>query len=251
MAFSLCVLKIDGTHAQQQSSETIRSVEVAAGDEGIRQLRQLSPESYVDIAAIWNSERWPIPVCWEHHTKPYGVEKRWVELATADVIERVSSLRFEGSIDNSARWSQCEIGSMGIRISISDVQPQSHVGRQWRNTHDGTPIEVPTDMTLNFDLGGPWSVFCSDRKELCVKVIAVHEFLHAVGFLHEHLRDDAPEGCKERFRHMDDVRGIKPRQISLEYDGDSMMDYCNSIYRQPIALSQNDVEAIEHFYRLQ
>jgi hypothetical protein len=219
-------------------------------DEAFKGLRRTSPESFVDQAGIWKSERWPIPVCWENTAKEYSAEKAWVEDSARTIIERVTAARFSKS-PGARRWQRCLPDSLGIRIAVSDVRPHSDVGQQWNRIAGRSPIELPTRMTLNFELGGAYSAYCGPRKELCVRVIATHELLHAIGFLHEHLRCDAPKDCREKFKHEPDEHGYRPVRLSEGYDADSIMNYCESIYRTPVRLSDDDVEAVQHFYKLQ
>jgi hypothetical protein len=220
-------------------------------DEAIKRLRQRSPESYIDTAAIWPAARWPIPACWEASASAYPTEKRWVESTIDALIEDVSSVKFSRVQGAAFRWPDCSAASLGIRIAVADATPRSDVGYQWRAAAGGGRIEMPTRMTLNFVLGEGFSPYCDERRQHCVQVTAVHEMLHAIGFLHEHLRRDAPPDCKKRFEHLPDVQGNRPEQWSTAYDADSIMNYCESIYRTPVRLSEEDVQAIEAFYRLQ
>ena len=88
----------------------------------------LSPESYIDRAGIW--KRSPVPVCWESGARASPREIAWVEAAVLDVMEKVSSIRFGGVPGSAKRWPTCAEQTLGIRISVSTLQPVSQVGQQ-------------------------------------------------------------------------------------------------------------------------
>jgi len=59
------------------------------------------------------------------------------------------------------------------------------------------PIPVSTRMILNFTFQREFRG-CATQVEHCIRATAVHEFLHALGFLHEQLRDDGGD-CFAQF----------------------------------------------------
>lgn len=210
------------------------------------------PEAFVDISSVWKG---PISVCWAN---PQGFQKEigWVETAVREHLQGfqkpVSGLQFFGG-SGVMRWPTCQTTVTGIRIRIADERPRSNVGRQLLRDHTGDPLRplresMPTEMTLNFEFIKSFD-FCAPNKEHCIKAIAVHEFLHAVGFLHEQLRDDAPQQCKDRFKKDVDFKGFKPLIVG-GYDSDSHVNYCTDMYRVPIALSKGDKCALQTFYPL-
>ena len=214
-------------------------------------IRSTNPESYVDVQRIWLTRR-PIPVCWEPSASKFKKEKRWVEQAIKVVLETPTAVRFIGYGETVARWPTCTDDSMGIRVTVAATRPRSEIGQQWTpDPYSENRKERPTLMTLDFTLGGPYYVYCAKDKRHCLEVISVHEFMHAIGFLHEHLREDTPEDCKKTFGHEGDDSGIQPVRFSAEYDPYSIMTYCTSIYRKPVKLSADDIEAVDHFYRYQ
>jgi hypothetical protein len=218
-------------------------------------LQTIAPEAYVDLEGIWKHPY--ILVCWEPGAESYGAEKDWVKDTVTEHIQNVSSIIFH-------RWDGCGAQDIGIRIRVADERPNSDVGIQWARDASGAKrrggfnqeIQVPTRMVLNFTFGfhPAYRDNCTPQRERererehCIRAIGLHEFLHAVGFLHEQLRSDAPAACKEQWGHQPDFRGVSPHFGTLQYDADSHMNYCGNMFRKPIKLSPGDHWVLTKFY---
>lgn len=214
----------------------------------------MAPESYVDVGRIWKAERRPIPVCWEPSAIPgIATGKAWVEQAIHEVFEDVTVVRFAGTPGKANRWPTCSAQSLGIRITITTQRPRSLVGQRFEKAADGTRVEVPTRMSLNFGTG-PYTATCGNQRKACTRYLAAHEFAHAIGFLHEHLRDDAPAICKAQYAHEADDPGYQPSAVSVAFDPSSITNYCTHIFKNPMpvtSLSALDITAVNHFYATQ
>jgi hypothetical protein len=175
--------------------------------------------------AVWDSRA--IFVCWENPTEQDAADRESVREAIASTWQRHSALSFKG-------WQPCAAINKGIRIRIEDSGAHTKgLGKQLDGKKNG--------MVLNFTFQ-KWNVNCQQKRAYCVKVIAVHEFGHALGFSHEQNRFDAPGECALQ------AQGPNPDRLLTPYDPISVMNYCNEKYSNDGELSTLDVAAVQFLY---
>lgn len=184
------------------------------------------PDQLVGLkSTIWTSLE--IPVCWEAMSPNEAQERTWVRSAIRDTWEQHSALRFVG-------WDACTPSIRGIRIGVADINPHvKGLGNQLDGQRDG--------MVLNFAFNA-WSPNCGSRREYCIRVIAVHEFGHALGFAHEQNRSDAPTWCQAERQGTDGDINITPYDLHL------VMNYCNPQWSGNGQLSREDIAGVQSWY---
>jgi Astacin (Peptidase family M12A) len=213
---------------------------------------QIQPKMRVDLSHVWPGHT--IPVCWEDDYADFTKEKGWVEDSVRQLLEQNSDYRFTG-------WAKrCAANDDAVRISMADDWPLTDIGYRPRDKAG------PTFMRLNFKFT-TWGNACASEKvggdnltirEHCIRTIAVHEMLHALGALHEqldqHLKDKDPD-CYRVYNpiiicgaHRDEC-GQHPKALT-PYDHDSIMNYCRNgasgnFYDLPLQLSQSDKNGLK------
>jgi Matrixin len=199
----------------------------------------------VEKSTIWPTRN--IDVCWERTTIGNSdmIEKTWVRDAVEKTWAKESNLRFN--------WlGGCRASSKGIRIAIADVRPHTTaLGNDLDGEEDGMVLNFAFasfsnecqdggDRPLGFN--DPNRISSMTEREFCIKAIAAHEFGHALGFDHEHTRDDAPRCGAEA------GGGVRGDLKITPYDLLSVMNYCNPKWNGNGTLSELDINGLVTIY---
>ena len=186
---------------------------------------------YVPYAIVKDGTAWNDPlifVCWEDSARPYAAERKMVEKAVADSWGSENIVVFSG-------WKPCVPDNHGIRIDVADVQPVTIGLGKELNEH-------PKGMVLNFTFQNFPLPCPAAQRHACIKIIAIHEFGHALGFTHEEWQPKSDEKCLLERNGPPGNRSLTP------WDPNSVMGGCLPKYGYRGQLSDNDRAGLRKFY---
>ena len=184
--------------------------------------------------------RWEIKtinVCWVSPLPKHAAYRGMVRDAVQATWVKQSGVQLTG-------WEECQPNEKAVHIVVGAAEwPRAAVGK--------TAYFSDPAMWLNFELDKHRSFTgCAGRLDQCIRVIAVHEFGHMLGLIHEQDRPDTPDECQKSLA-VDQVnlnnRNAADLQMLTHYDAKSVMNYCNKEHwaaKLENILSADDIAAI-------
>jgi hypothetical protein len=231
LSANLVVYAADSQQEKTQKQKVGGKAALLADHFGKSSNPHIRPYAYLLSGSVWPSRK--VFVCWDNPSPQFSGEMEIVRTAVADSWEKFSALTFVG-------WKKCATVNEGIRITISDEGPYTRGLGKNLQVGKGT---AAGGMVLNFTFKN-WSSSCQaqDRKSMCIRSIAMHEFGHAIGFAHEQNRPDKPGEC------LQPAQGTNGDILLTPYDPESIMNYCFNTYTKNVGLSKLDISAVRQVY---
>jgi hypothetical protein len=198
---------------------------------------------------LFTANDWTVPICFKGST---GEARNAIRTALRDTWEKYTFLRFTGFLECPASPSSSTVPIeliTGTASSCGRGEAASGMGSRFFGSNFQVRLTV-----------------CPDHSHL--KIGAVHELGHAIGFIHEHQRanrwEDHVAPCLADFEEAFPGENlqfgiIQPNYYATQYDTRSVMNYCRDwdnngtsdlvdIGDEAHALSPQDIYGIRQIY---
>jgi hypothetical protein len=192
---------------------------------------------YLDTGTEWDDNT--ISVCWSTSGLS-STKKGYVKDIVESQWEKYSHVDFTG-------WGDCGAGTADVTITVED---------NWLSGPHTLGLGQGSDVFLNFtflswneveDANGNLRPCSTTANRDCIEVVALHEFGHVLGFLHENERSDGPppyDGAGSC-----NLSAFGGTELG-DWDYDSIMNYCNQGRGVQETLSEGDIFGLRRTYSL-
>ena len=204
---------------------------------------------FYSAGKVWGQP--DISVCWEETPSATATQRAWVRAEVEGAFEQLSQVDFTG-------WGPCGPGGAEIVIRVGeDEWPRAKVGERFADTNPNIWFNFFTTFARDLngnggsDFGRCYSTsgavtgrtgrtWSSDQRN-CIESIAIHEFAHVLGVLHEQNRGDTPSSCSEQ-------AGSDGGDAFGYWDVTSVSNYCNPAFNNDGRLSPLDLAGLRALY---
>jgi hypothetical protein len=238
----------------------VMAVITFAGIADAQEIGKIQQRSTIKNVKLWTENNNVVPVCWE--TPGYDREKAIVKRAVSNTWERHANLQFT--------WEACYPGMVSplLRVQYPTFDTASLLRIQAAQERPQVVIRISPQGTDNAGAGGSAKMglgalsfpsklnpgvnmsFNPDgtADEGRVEYIAVHEFGHVLGFIHE--QDSPSNATPHGMAHCaGSSAGVEKNSTNLTaYDPDSVMNYCNKDGNMKGNLTEKDIAGLQQIY---